>query len=76
MGNGEVWTFGGMDEAGADSPDHTIERYDLATNSWSLVGGQNLPGQWEEAYNRLTAVKRPSAAALDGAPSRKNGRAR
>lgn len=53
MGDGSVWTFGGMTEAGEDAPDNTIERYDIATDTWTLVGGQNLPGQWEEAYNRL-----------------------
>lgn len=53
MGDGRVWTFGGMSEAGEDNPDNTIEIYDHEANTWTLAGGQNLPGQWEEAYNRL-----------------------
>ncbi len=53
LGDGKVWCFGGMSEAGADVPDHTIEVYDAAANTWTMVGGQPIPGQFEEAYNRL-----------------------
>ena len=54
LGDGSPWTFGGQSEAGnADLNDPTIESYDLGTGMWSLVGGQGIPGQYEEAYNRL-----------------------
>ncbi|MEM7203649.1 MAG: galactose oxidase-like domain-containing protein [Planctomycetota bacterium] len=53
LGDGRVWAFGGMREPGEDDPDHTIEVYDAGADRWTLVGGQNLPGQFEEAYNRL-----------------------
>lgn len=54
LGDGSVWAFGGQNEpAEVASNDPTIERYDPATGNWTLVGGQDLPGQWEEAYNRL-----------------------
>ncbi|MEM7310325.1 MAG: galactose oxidase-like domain-containing protein [Planctomycetota bacterium] len=53
MGDGRVGAFGGMSEAGDDDPDNTIEYYDPDLGTWALAGGQNIPGQFEEAYNRL-----------------------
>ena len=54
LGDGSVWTFGGQNEAADPSTnDDTIERYDPSTDTWTMVGGQEIPGQWVEAYNRL-----------------------
>ena len=54
LGDGSAWTFGGQNEAADETTnDPTIESYDPATGQWTMVGGQGIPGQFEEAYNRL-----------------------
>ena len=54
LGDGTPWTFGGQSQpADADQNDPTIEIYDAGTNQWTMAGGQGIPGQYEEAYNRL-----------------------
>lgn len=54
LGDGTVWVFGGQSEAAnPDTNDNTIEFYDPDTNTWTLAGGQDIPGQYLEAYNRL-----------------------
>ena len=53
-GDGFVWVFGGQSEAAnPDSADDTIEYYDPGANTWTMAGGQDIPGQYLEAYNRL-----------------------
>ncbi|MCG8462419.1 MAG: DUF1929 domain-containing protein, partial [Holophagales bacterium] len=55
LGDGSVWTFGGQNEA-ADpgTNDPTIEILDASgTGPWTMAGGQGIPGQYLEAYNRL-----------------------
>lgn len=52
-GDGTVWMFGGMEDAGGSIADPTIEFYNPRDNTWTMAGGQDIPGQWEEAYNRL-----------------------
>ena len=54
LGDGTPWTFGGQSEAAdPDQNDPTIEIYDLGTGQWNMAGGEGIPGQYEEAYNRL-----------------------
>ncbi|MEM1180784.1 MAG: galactose oxidase-like domain-containing protein [Acidobacteriota bacterium] len=54
LGDGSIWTFGGQNEAADEtSNDPTIESFDVATGQWSMVGGEGIPGQYLEAYNRL-----------------------
>lgn len=52
-GDGRVWMFGGMQDAGGSVAEPSIEIYDPQANTWTLAGGQDIPGQFEEAYNRL-----------------------
>ena len=54
LGDGSVWAFGGQSVA-ADpgTNDNTIEIYNPETGQWVMAGGQDIPGQFEEAYNRL-----------------------
>lgn len=54
LGDGSVWTVGGQNEAAeVDANDNTIETYDVNSGSWTLAGGQDIPGQHEEAYPRV-----------------------
>ena len=54
LGDGTVWTFGGQSEpADPGTADNTIEIYDPVSAQWTMAGGQDIPGQYLEAYNRL-----------------------
>ncbi|MEM6795252.1 MAG: galactose oxidase-like domain-containing protein, partial [Acidobacteriota bacterium] len=54
LGDNSIWTFGGQNEAAEVSTnDPTIEVYDVASGQWTPAGGEGIPGQWVEAYNRL-----------------------
>ena len=54
LGDGTIWSFGGQSvPADPDKPDNTIEFYDPETNVWTMAGGQDIPEQYLEAYNRL-----------------------
>ncbi len=54
LGDGTIWSFGGQSVAAdPDKPDNTIEFYDPETNVWTMAGGQDIPEQYLEAYNRL-----------------------
>ena len=54
LGDGTAWTFGGQNSpANPETNDPTIEFYDPVTGTWTMAGGQDIPGQYLEAYNRL-----------------------
>ena len=54
LGDGSVWTFGGQNSpADQDTNDPTIEFFDPLTSAWTMAGGQGIPKQYFEAYNRL-----------------------
>ena len=55
LGDDSIWTFGGQNEpAEAELNDPTIELLaGNATGPWTMAGGQGIPGQYVEAYNRL-----------------------
>ena len=54
LGDGTIWSFGGQSvPADPDQPDNTIEFYDPETDVWTMAGGQDIPAQYLEAYNRL-----------------------
>lgn len=54
LGDGSVIVFGGQTSpADVGSNDDTIEFYDPGSGLWAMAGGQNIPGQYEEAYNRV-----------------------
>ncbi|MCG8590606.1 MAG: hypothetical protein MJE66_15045, partial [Proteobacteria bacterium] len=54
FGDGSVWAFGGQSEAAdPDQNDDTIERYDPVADTWTMVGGEDIPGRHVEAYNRI-----------------------
>ncbi|MEM7587423.1 MAG: galactose oxidase-like domain-containing protein [Acidobacteriota bacterium] len=54
LGDGKVWTFGGQTVAAdPSSNDDTVEFFDPKRNAWTMAGGQDIPGQYDEAYNRL-----------------------
>ena len=54
LGDGTVWTFGGQNSpADAETNDPTIEFYDPSIGVWTMAGGQGIPGQYLEAYNRV-----------------------
>lgn len=54
LGDGTIWAFGGQSEAAeVELADNTIEYYNPASGTWAMAGGQEIPGQHVEAYNRL-----------------------
>ena len=54
LGDGTAWTFGGQNSpAEVETNDPTIEFYDPKSAVWTMAGGQGIPGQYVEAYNRL-----------------------
>ncbi len=54
LGDGSAWTFGGQNiPAVQDTNDPTIEFFDPFAEQWTMAGGQGIPGQYFEAYNRL-----------------------
>ena len=54
LGDGTVWTFGGQNKpADVESTDPTIEFYSPDNNSWTMAGGQDIPGQYLEAYKPI-----------------------
>ena len=54
LGDGSVWTFGGQNSpADVDTNDPTIEFFDPVSGNWTMAGGQGIPKQYVEAYNRL-----------------------
>ena len=54
LGDGTVWTFGGQNSpAEVETNDPTIEFYNPMSSAWTMAGGQGIPGQYVEAYNRL-----------------------
>ena len=54
LGDGTAWTFGGQNSpADVETNDETIEFYDPLTGNWTMAGGQGIPQQYVEAYNRL-----------------------
>ena len=54
LGDGTPWTFGGQSlPASEEDNDPTIEFYNMSNGQWTMAGGQGIPGQYEEAYNRL-----------------------